>query len=147
MRDKGIEFNSSGAARVHPDKNQVELGDGSTLDYDYLVIATGPKLAFDEVEGLGPEANTHSVCHVDHAVAAGRAYDAFVEDPAAARTMPGASGSSTTSSQPRWATTRCVNTRSASRCASGIGFPSRRASVIPAGIFIMSAMALCAPTQ
>jgi len=81
MRGKGIDFNSSGAARVHPDKNQVELGDGSTLDYDYLVIATGPKLAFDEVEGLGPEANTHSVCHVDHAVAAGRAYDTFVGDP------------------------------------------------------------------
>jgi sulfide:quinone oxidoreductase len=81
MRDKGIEFNASGARRVHPDKNQVELGDGSSLDYDFLVIATGPKLAFDEVEGLGPEANTHSVCHVDHAVAAGRAYDAFVKNP------------------------------------------------------------------
>ena len=83
MRERGIDFNASGATRVHADKNQVELGDGSTLDYDFLVIATGPKLAFNEVEGLGPEANTHSVCHVDHAVAAGQAYEAFVKDPGA----------------------------------------------------------------
>ena len=81
MREKGIDFNASGATRVHADKNQVELGDGTTLDYDYLVIATGPKLAFDEVEGLGPEANTHSICHVEHAVAAKEAYEAFVKDP------------------------------------------------------------------
>ncbi|MGD8350514.1 MAG: FAD/NAD(P)-binding oxidoreductase [Gammaproteobacteria bacterium] len=81
MRKKKIEFTSAGARRVHPEKNQVELGDGSILDYDYLVIATGPELAFDEVEGLGPEANTHSVCQVDHAVEAGRAYEKFLEDP------------------------------------------------------------------
>ncbi len=81
MQAKGINFNATGATRVHPDKNQIELGDGSTLDYDYLVIATGPKLAFDEVEGLGPEANTHSVCHVDHAVAAGKAYEELVNNP------------------------------------------------------------------
>jgi len=31
------------------------------------VIATGPKLAFDEVEGLGPTGHTQSICHVDHA--------------------------------------------------------------------------------
>ena len=35
----------------------------ASLAYDYLVIATGPELAFDEIEGLGPEANTQSVCH------------------------------------------------------------------------------------
>ena len=36
-------------------KTSIELEDGRSIDYDYLVIATGPKLAFDEVEGLGPE--------------------------------------------------------------------------------------------
>jgi len=66
---------------VHPDKNQVELGDGTSLDYDYLIIATGPKLAFDEVEGLGPEGHTQSVCNVDHAQRAASAWDAFVKDP------------------------------------------------------------------
>jgi sulfide:quinone oxidoreductase len=35
------------------------VGD-KVVDYDYLVLATGPKLAFDEIEGLGPDG--HSVC-------------------------------------------------------------------------------------
>jgi sulfide:quinone oxidoreductase len=59
----------------------MELEDGRSLDYDYLVIATGPKLAFDEVPGLGPEGHTQSVCHVDHAVLAGEAWQRFVADP------------------------------------------------------------------
>lgn len=78
---KNIEFISSGARRVHPDENRVELVDGSSIAYDYLVIATGPRLAFEEVEGLGPDGHTHSVCHVDHAVEAAKHWDAFVQDP------------------------------------------------------------------
>ena len=78
---KGIAFSAAGVKRVHPEKSQLELGDGGTLDYDYLVIATGPKLAFDEVEGLGPDGHTQSICHVDHAVAAEKAWGEFVKDP------------------------------------------------------------------
>ena len=78
---KGIDFIPVGAARVHPDRNQVELVDGRSIDYDYLVIATGPKLAFDEVPGLGPEGHTQSVCAVDHAEKSGQAWSAFVESP------------------------------------------------------------------
>ena len=81
LAKKGIAFNPAGAKRVHPEKNQVELGDGTLLDYDYLIIATGPKLAFDEIEGLGPERHTQSVCHVDHAERAALAWDAFVKEP------------------------------------------------------------------
>ena len=51
------------------------------LDYDFLVIATGPKLAFDEVEGLGPDGHTQSICHVDHAIEAGEAWEGFVKNP------------------------------------------------------------------
>src|SRR5579863_10388407 len=47
----GVEFSAAGAKRVHPEENRVELGDGASLTYDYLVIATGPEFAFDEVEG------------------------------------------------------------------------------------------------
>ncbi len=78
---KNIGFIPVAAKRVHPEKNQVELDDGQIVDYDFLIIATGPKLAFDEVEGLGPGKNTHSVCHVDHAVEAGKAWNEFVKDP------------------------------------------------------------------
>ncbi len=81
LAKKGIGCNPAGVKRVHPERNQVELGDGAFLDYDYLIMATGPKLAFDEVEGLGPEGHTQSVCHVDHAERAAVAWDAFVEEP------------------------------------------------------------------
>lgn len=81
LQKKGISFNAAGVKRVRPGENRLELGDGSFLDYDFLVIATGPRLAFEEVEGLGPEGHTQSVCHVDHAVAAGRAWEAFVAKP------------------------------------------------------------------
>ncbi len=78
MKRKGIDFTAVGAKRVHPKENQVELNDGAFVDYDYLVIATGPKLAFDEIEGFGPEANTVSVCA---AAAAADAFDRFCENP------------------------------------------------------------------
>jgi sulfide:quinone oxidoreductase len=81
LEKKGIELIATGAKRVHPHENRIELGDGSSLHYDYLVIATGPKLAFDEIEGLGPDGHTQSVCHIDHAVAAGKAWEDFVKDP------------------------------------------------------------------
>ncbi len=81
LEKKGIAYDPRGVKRVHPEKNQLELNDGATMDYDFLVIATGPKLAFDEVEGLGPHGNTHSVCHVDHAVKAGQDWQAFCKDP------------------------------------------------------------------
>ncbi len=81
MKRKGIAFNNAGAKRVHPSQNRLELNDGSSLNYDYLVIATGPDLAFDEIEGLGPERFTQSICHVDHAERAAAAFDAFCEDP------------------------------------------------------------------
>ena len=43
---------------------------GRELGYDYLVIATGPKLAFDEVPGLGPHGFTQSICTHEHAAQA-----------------------------------------------------------------------------
>ncbi len=81
LAQHSIAFNPAGAKRVYPERNQIELGDGSTLDYDYLVIATGPKLAFEEIPGLGPQGHTQSVCHVDHAVRASEGWDKFVAHP------------------------------------------------------------------
>jgi sulfide:quinone oxidoreductase len=53
LKKKGINFIAQTVTELKPDDNQVVLADGRSIDYDYLVIATGPKLAFDEVEGLG----------------------------------------------------------------------------------------------
>jgi len=76
-----IDFIGTGARRLHPDRNEIELEDGRTVAYDFLVIATGPKLAFEEVDGLGPDGHTHSVCHVDHAVRAAEGWRQFVQNP------------------------------------------------------------------
>lgn len=81
LAKKGIDFIASGAKRLHAQENRLELMDGRSLHYDYLVLATGPKLAFDEVEGLGPSGHTQSICHVDHAVAAGKVWEDFIQDP------------------------------------------------------------------
>ncbi|MDE1986980.1 MAG: NAD(P)/FAD-dependent oxidoreductase [Alphaproteobacteria bacterium] len=81
MARKRINYQSQGAKRVHPKENRVELNDGSNVSYDYLVIATGPDLAFDEIVGLGPLAHTQSICHVDHAERAHAAFEDFVKNP------------------------------------------------------------------
>jgi sulfide:quinone oxidoreductase len=81
MSRRGIALRPEGAARLHPAENRVEMTDGSSVSYDYLVIATGPDLAFDEIPGFGPEANTQSVCHVDHALKAQDAFKALVANP------------------------------------------------------------------
>ncbi|HHS81945.1 MAG TPA: NAD(P)/FAD-dependent oxidoreductase [Devosia sp.] len=81
MARNGINFIVSAAEKIMPDDNKMILENGQTIDYDFLIIATGPELAFDELDGLGPDANTQSICHVDHAVQAGKAFDEFCKDP------------------------------------------------------------------
>ncbi|OHE81643.1 MAG: pyridine nucleotide-disulfide oxidoreductase [Lysobacterales bacterium GWF1_69_6] len=82
LAKKGIEFENAGAAEVLPAENRIRLRDGRDLAYDYLVITTGPRLAFDEVPGLGPEGGfTQSICTTEHAQTAWEAYEAFLKDP------------------------------------------------------------------
>ncbi len=81
MKKRGISFSSVGAERVHPAEKRITLRDGSSLSYDYLVIATGPDLAFDEIPGFGPAAHTQSVCHTADAARAADAFEAFCADP------------------------------------------------------------------
>ncbi len=82
MRKHGIEFHGQGVKRLHPESNRLELNDDTTVDYDYLVIATGPKLAFEEVEGLGPDGGfTQSVCKTGHAESSFTDFEALVENP------------------------------------------------------------------
>ncbi len=81
MAKKGITFKAVAAEKLHPEENRIALVDGTSVSYDYLVIATGPELAFDEIEGLGPEGNTQSICHVDHALAARDRFEEFCKNP------------------------------------------------------------------
>jgi len=78
---RGIAFKPVPVSKVLPDENRLELEDGTTVRYDYLVIATGPELAFDEIEGLGPNGFTNSICHIDHAEKAAANFEAFCANP------------------------------------------------------------------
>ncbi|HWI77008.1 MAG TPA: FAD/NAD(P)-binding oxidoreductase [Sphingomicrobium sp.] len=81
MARRGIGFSSVGAKRVHPKENRIELNDGTGIGYDYLVLATGPALAFDEVPGLGPSGFTRSICLTNHAAAAGDEFERLAASP------------------------------------------------------------------
>jgi sulfide:quinone oxidoreductase len=79
---KGVDFIAQAVTEIKADAKTLVLADGRTVDYDYLVITTGPKLAFEEIEGLGPHGgHTQSVCTVDHAEKAYEAYQGFLKDP------------------------------------------------------------------
>ncbi|PCJ30620.1 MAG: pyridine nucleotide-disulfide oxidoreductase [Gammaproteobacteria bacterium] len=81
LNKKNITFSSAGVSEIKPESNTLVLADGETLSYDYLIVATGPKLAFDEIEGLGPEGHTQSICTLDHAESAHLAWQRFVKKP------------------------------------------------------------------
>lgn len=81
MARKDINLETVGAKRVHPEQNKVELNDGREIQYDYLVISTGPELAFDEIPGFGPENYTQSVCQTAHAEKASLAVDELIKNP------------------------------------------------------------------
>ncbi len=81
LQKKGITFIHSAVTEIKADDNQLLLENGNTVDYDYLVIATGPALAFHEVEGLGPDGFTQSICTIAHAEKAWEAWQEFVHNP------------------------------------------------------------------
>ena len=81
LNKKGIEFIAVGAQHINPAEKQVVLADGQVVNYDCLVIATGPKLAFDEIPGLGPQGFTQSVCTINHAEEAYERWQQFTRDP------------------------------------------------------------------
>lgn len=81
FKKQKIKFVLGSAKKLVPEKNLIELEDGDDVTFDYLVIATGPELAFDEIEGLGPEGYTQSICNVDHACGANQAWESFCANP------------------------------------------------------------------
>lgn len=94
LEKKGIAFIAQPVESILADENRLTLADGTALDYDYLVITTGPRLAFEEVAGSGPvNGFTHSICTIDHAERAFSAYENFLLDPGpvVVGAMPGAS--------------------------------------------------------
>lgn len=76
-----IEFVNQKVAKLNPKVNQLQLADKTFVNYDYLIIATGPKLAFDNIPGAGPDKHSVSICSTKHAVAAYEKFQELVENP------------------------------------------------------------------
>lgn len=81
LERKKVNFVHVRADKIHAEQNKIELSTGGVIEYDYLVIATGPRLAFEEVEGSGPDHHTVSICTVNHAEKAWNQYKKILENP------------------------------------------------------------------
>ncbi len=79
---KGIRFVNAAATRIDTAARTVTTSSGEELAYDRLLIATGPRLAFEKIPGLGPtDGHTQSVCNLEHALLAREAWERFLENP------------------------------------------------------------------
>lgn len=93
-KSKGIGYKQAKVISFHPEGNAEEAkpfvlveypfgekqGQQENITYDYLINATGPKLAFDLTEGLNPGTNkAYSVCTYDHAVHASEALHKLID--------------------------------------------------------------------
>lgn len=94
LERKGIDFIAQPVTRIEPGTNTLTLQNGETVNYDFLIITTGPKLSFDEVPGAGPHGGfTQSICTIDHAEKCYADFQKLVDDPGPVivGAMPGAS--------------------------------------------------------
>jgi sulfide:quinone oxidoreductase len=81
VEKKGINFIGKSVSKIDAEANTLVMADGETVKYDYLVISTGARLAFEEVEGSGPSGHTQSICTLDHAEKAYVAYQKLLAEP------------------------------------------------------------------
>jgi len=92
-KKKGITMKQAKAISIHPDGGPLsdspfvtiestesgKEGQTETVEYDYLINATGPKLNFEATEGLGPEFNSLSVCTSGHADKCNRRFEGVLD--------------------------------------------------------------------
>ena len=81
LERKNIKFIAKRVDKIDAKNSQIVLDGGDNIHYDYLVLTTGPKLAFEEIEGSGPDGYTKSICTVDHAEEAYQEYQKFLDNP------------------------------------------------------------------
>lgn len=82
FQKNNIHFIQDKAKRVDPDENLVYLPDGRTIQYDFLVVATGVRMNFDVVDGLAPARNKiQNIVIPKLAMKTKEAFEALVKDP------------------------------------------------------------------
>jgi sulfide:quinone oxidoreductase len=81
LKSKGIGFIEAAVDRIDPAANQVHTAT-ETVDYDYLVVATGHRSANEAVPGLGPfDGPGHSLMSAPEAEEVRDTWATFLEDP------------------------------------------------------------------
>lgn len=78
---KDIGFVCAHIDKIDTDNNRLIASSGDSISYDYLIIATGPKLAFGAIKGAGPDAYTQSICTLDHAIQCYGDFEKLTENP------------------------------------------------------------------
>jgi sulfide:quinone oxidoreductase len=81
LAKKGIRFVKARVDAIDP-VGQTLTTENGPMRYDYLILATGPKLEWDAIPGLGPDNGyTHSVCSLPHSIEANEAFEELLKDP------------------------------------------------------------------
>lgn len=81
LKPRGISFIHEEATGVDASASKV-ITRSQEITYDYLVVATGPALAFSAVTGLGPEEGyTECIFTLEHALRAREAWSRLLKDP------------------------------------------------------------------
>lgn len=81
LKKKKINLIVDTVTEVDAENNQLKLEKTDSIKYDYLIITTGPKLAFDEVPGSGPDGFTSSICTSEHALDAYADFQKILDKP------------------------------------------------------------------
>ena len=80
LRKRGIDFVHATATRINQYENYVETTAGR-FDYDYLVIATGPKMDYS-ISGVGPDNGyTACICDPDGALDTRARFEKLIDNP------------------------------------------------------------------
>jgi len=75
----GVHFINTAAQEIKPELHKVELANGESITYDYLVIATGTRNKPEHVPGLFE--NTSTITTLGDAENAGREWKKFLDNP------------------------------------------------------------------
>lgn len=76
----GVDFVHGAATKINLEEQTVETTAGQ-YSYDYLVIATGYRNAFEVVDGLGPGGNAYTITTLEDAIEAGEGWRKFLDNP------------------------------------------------------------------
>ncbi len=76
-----VDFVHSAATGIDSSAKQVTAANGSTYDYDYLVVATGYRNNDTVIPGLTPENSCYNITTLDLAEEAGRGWRKLLDEP------------------------------------------------------------------